>query len=144
MKITLTWTPSGSSLPTSFVLADSPANIPLTNFKINGSRAIQEAQFFRATTRSFYDRGNRKTEITFDTTRLFTSQVAAETFILMHETQFPGQFNVAFMAGISGGSSTASRYLQNAIVESVASSLTGCTTRHTYKISGGVMSLSPN
>jgi hypothetical protein len=144
MKITLTWTPSGSSQPTSFVLADSPANIPLTNFKINGSRNIQEAQFFRATARSFYDRGNRKTEITFDTTRLFTNQVSAESFILMHETQFPGQFLVTFTAGVSGAGSTASRYLKNAVVESVASSLTGCTTKHSYRITGGVMATNPN
>ena len=144
MKITLTWIPSGAAQPTSFVLADSPATIPLTNFKVNGSRTIQEAQFFRATARSFYDRGNRKTEITFDTTRQFADQVSAESFILMHETQFPGQFLVTFMAGVSGGPATASRYLKNAVVQSVASSLIGCTTKHSYRITGGVMSTTPN
>jgi hypothetical protein len=144
MKITLTWTPSGASQPTNFVLADSPASIPLTLFRINGSRRIQEAQFFRATASQFYDRGNRKTEITFDTTRQFADQVTAESFILLHETQFPGQFLATFMAGRSGAGATASRYLQNATVESVASSLTGCTTRHSYRITGGVMATTPN
>lgn len=144
MKITLTWTPTGSSLPTNYVLADSPASIPLTNFKINGSRLIQEATFFRATSRSFYDRGNRKTDVTFDTTRNFADQVSAESFILTHETQFPGKFLVTFMAGRSGAGSTASRYLKNAVVESVASSLTGCTTKHSYRITGGVMTTTPN
>jgi hypothetical protein len=143
MKITLTWTPTGSTLPTNFVLADSPANIPLTNFKINGSRNIQEAQFFRGKARAFYDRLNRKTEVTFDTTRLWPSQVAAESFILMHETQFPGTFLATFTAGISGGV-TASRYLVNAVVESVGSSIAGCTTKHSYRIAGGVMATSPN
>ena len=144
MKITLTWIPSGASQPTSFVLADSPAPIPMTNFRINGARNIQEAQFFRGTTRAFYDRGNRKTEISFETTRQFADQVSAESFILLHETQFPGQFLATFMAGRSGGGTTASRYLKNAAVEAVSSSVIGCTTRHSYRITGGVMSTSPN
>ena len=126
------------------MLADSPAAIPLANFRINGSRNIQEAQFFRATARQFYDRGNRRTEITFDTTRLFADQVSAESFILLHETQFPGTFLAAFQAGVSGGAATATRYMKNAVVEAVASSISGCTTRHSYKISGGVMSTTPN
>jgi hypothetical protein len=144
MKVTLTWTPTGASQPTNFVLADSPATIPLTNFRVNGSRNIQDVQLFRATAEEFYDRGNRKTEITFDTTRLFTSQASAEAFVLMHETQFPGQFLATFQAGASGSAQTVSRYLQNAVVQSVSSSVTGCTTRHTYKITGGVMGTSPN
>src|ERR1700742_4417504 len=109
MKIILTWTPEGAVQPTGFVLADSPTPVPMTNFRINGSRTIQEAQFFRATERSFYDRGNRRTEITFETTRQFVDQVSAESFILLHETQFPGQFLATFMAGRTGGGSTASR-----------------------------------
>jgi hypothetical protein len=144
MKITLTWSPTGTTQPTNFILADSPAAIPLSNFRINGSRNIQEAQFFRATARQFYDRGNRKTEVTFDTTRLFADQVTAESFILMHETQFPGQFLVTFVAGVSGGSATASRYLQNAVVESLSSAISGCTTKHSYRITGGVMTTNPN
>lgn len=144
MKITLTWTPNGGTQPTSFVLADSPSPVPMTNFRINGSRAVQEAQFFRANARTFYDRGNRRTEITFETTRQFADQVSAESFILLHETQFPGQFLATFMAGRSGGGSTASRYLKNAVVEAVSSSLVGCTTKHSYRITGGVMSTTPN
>ena len=78
------------------------------------ARDTGKAHFFRADAREFYDRGNRKTEVTFDTTRAFTDQVSAESFLLMHETQFPGQFNVTFQAGRSGGGPTASRYLANA------------------------------
>jgi hypothetical protein len=126
------------------VLADSPATVPLSNFRINGSRNLQEAQFFRGDAREFYDRGNRKTEVTFETARLFADQVTAESFVLLHETQFPGQFLVTFVAGVSGGAATASRYLQNAVVESVGSAISGCTTRHSYRITGGVMSTTPN
>lgn len=143
MKITLNWTVSGSNQPASFVLADSPAAVPLTNLRINATRAIQEAQWFRATARQFFDRGNRASIITFDTTRSFPDQVSAESFLLMHETQFPGQFNVTFQAGPGSGISV-SRYLKNAVVQSVASSMTGCTTRHSYRISGGVMSTTPS
>lgn len=116
----------------------------MTNFRINGSRLIQEATFFRATSRAFYDRGNRKTEITFDTTRQFNDQVSAESFILLHETQFPGQFLATFIAGRSGAGATASRFIKNAVVESVSSALIGCTTKHGYRITGGVMATTPN
>ena len=129
------------------MLADSPASIPLANFRINGGRNIQAAQFFRATAAQFYDRGNRRTEITFDTTRQFADQVSADEFhSLLHETQFPGagSSSRAFTAGVSGGAATATRYLKNAVVEAVASSISGCTTRHNYKITGGVMSNNPN
>jgi hypothetical protein len=142
MKITLTWSPAGATNSTSFTLADSPDPVPMANFRINGSRHIQEAQFFRAIAAAFYDRGNRRTEVTFETTRIFADQVTAESFILMHETQFPGQGLVTFVAGRAGGQ-TASRYLKNATVQSVASQLTGCTTRHSYRITGGIMTTSP-
>src|SRR5579863_4942654 len=99
MKIVLTWTPAGATNATSFTLADSPDPVPMTNFRINGSRQIQEAQFFRAVAAAFYDRGNGRTEVTFETTRIFADQVTAESFILMHETQFPGQGLVTFIAG---------------------------------------------
>lgn len=142
MKVMLTWTTPGT-LGGSFVLADSPSPVPMVNFRINGSRNVQEAQFFRASAREFYDRGNRKTEVSFETSRVFTSQLEAESFILMHETQFPGQGLVTFTAG-AAGRATASRYLQNAVVEAVASSLNGCATRHSYRITGGIMTTTPN
>ncbi|MDB6064946.1 MAG: hypothetical protein JWR26_1154 [Pedosphaera sp.] len=143
MKITLTYPVAGGPNGT-FVLVDSPANIQYTNFRINGSRNIQEAQFFRATARQFMDRGNRKTEVTFDATRLFANQVAAESFIFMHETMFPGQFLAAFTAGVAGAGATATKYLKNATVEAVSSSLMGCTGKFSYRITGGVMSATPN
>ena len=96
---------------------------------------------FRATGKTFYDRGNRKTEITFETTRLQASQQAAEQFVLDHETMFPGQFLVTFNSG--AGSTATRRFLKNAVVESVSSKTKGCTTYHSYRIAGGVMSTTP-
>lgn len=122
----------------------------MTNFRINGSRNIQEAQFFRAQARSFYDRGNRKTEVSFDVTRLFASQPLAEAFMLMHETQFPsmtqpvGMFLATFVAGISGQPGAATRYLQLAACPQITSAMLGaCTTRHSYQLIGGVMTTTP-
>jgi hypothetical protein len=115
----------------------------MINLHINGSRNVQDAQFFRASARQFFDRGNRRTDVSFDTTRTFTSQLDAEKFLLEHETQFPGQGLVTFLAGVQGRG-TASRYLRNATVESVSSSIKGCTTSHSYRITGGVMSTTPN
>jgi hypothetical protein len=143
MKITLTWTPPGASVASNFVLADSPAVVPITNFRINGGRILQQAQFFRADAAKYYDRGNRHTTVSFETTRQFPDATGAETFVLMHETQFPGQFLVIFTAGRGGSSANSSRYLANAVVESVSTAIIGCTTRHSYRITGGTMSTSP-
>ena len=126
-----------------FVLADSPDPIPMSNLKINGDRVIQEEALVGAVAKVFFDRGNRKTTVTFETTRLFASQLAAETFLLTHETQFPGQGLVTFFSGVLG-QQTYTSYLVNAVVNSVGSSLTGCTTRHSYHISGGAMTLNPS
>ena len=58
---------------TPVTLADSPANIPMTNLRLNGEALTQEVLLFRAPAASFLDRGNRKTEITFEATRGFVS-----------------------------------------------------------------------
>ena len=85
-----------------FVLADSPDPIPLTNLRITGSGNVQPAQFFRAAATQFYDRGNQKTEVSFDTTQLWPNQLAAETYILMLRTMFPTQGLVTFVARRQG------------------------------------------
>jgi hypothetical protein len=126
-----------------FVLADSPDPIPMTNFRVNGASNVQEAQFFRAAARAFYDRGNQKTEITFDTTQVWTSQLAAENYVLMLRTMFPTQGTVQFVAGVKG-QQTASRYLLNAIVTNLQCSIAGWTTRQSFRISGGIMQTTPN
>ncbi len=144
MKITLIWTPPSSTQPTSFVLGDSPVEIPITNFRVQSGRALQAALLFRSEAARFFERGNRHTTITFETTRQFADSASAEAFVLMHETQFPGQFLAVFTAGRSGTSGAAKRYLSNAVVESVTTAIIGCTTRHSYKITGGIMSLNSN
>ena len=143
MKIVITWTPPGATLATSFTLADTPDPIPMRTFRVNNSDNIQEAQFFRAAAASYYDRGNQRTEITFETSRLFADQVSAESFILTHRNSFPNQGLVSFVAGASGGQQ-ATRYLKNGTVQTVSSQLQGCTTHHSYRITGGIMQTTPN
>lgn len=126
-----------------FVLANSPDPIPMTNLRINGDRVIQEEALFGAAAKAFFDRGNQRTIVTFETTRLFDSQLDAETFLLLHDTQFPGQGLVTFFSG-NVGQKNFSAYLVNAVVNSVASAISGCTTRHSYRITGGVISTTPS
>ncbi len=127
-----------------FTLADSPDPVPMTNLRIACAGNIQTAQFFRAAAAQFYDRGNQKTEISFDTTQLWPNQLAAENYLLMLRTMFPATGLVTFIAGVKG-TQTASRYLRNAVVQNLQSSMLGaCTTRHTFRISGGIMQTSPS
>jgi hypothetical protein len=151
MKLTLTWTVSGATNGT-FTLIDSPDPIPYSNFQINDTRLIQEAQFFRGFARRNYDRGNLKTEISFDTTQKFNSQAQAEEYILMHGTSFPvlnsgagfGPFLVTIVAGVVGGGSTLTRFLKNAALETTHRSLMGCTGKFSYRITGGAMTKTAN
>jgi hypothetical protein len=127
-----------------FILADSPDPIPMTNLRIAGSGNVQPAQFFRAVAMQFYDRGNQKTEITFDTSQLWPNQLAAELYLLELRQKFPVTGLVTFIAGRKG-TQTASRYLLNATVQNVQSSMMGaCTTKHSFKISGGIMQTTPS
>lgn len=137
MKITLG---TGDS---AFVLADSPDPVPMTNLRINGDRLIQEEALYGAAAKVFFDRGNHKTTVTFDVARVFATQLAAEKFLLLHETTFPAQGLVTFFSG-RVGQVNFSGYLANAVVNSVASSLRGSTTRHSYHINGGVMKTTPS
>ena len=134
----MTWTPSGGA-PTSFTLADSPGVVPYTGLTINGSRSIQTDPVVRGQSPVFSDRRNRQTEVTFNTTRLFADVPTAEAFLLTHETMFPdGQrFLVTFLSG--NGTTAGAKYLKNAVVQSVQSGVSGATTRHSYRIVGGVM-----
>ncbi len=115
----------------------------MTNLRIACAGNVQTAQFFRSAAAQFYDRGNQKTEITFDTTQLWPNQLAAESYLLMLRTMFPATGLVTFIAGVKG-TQTASRYLRNAVVQNLQSSMLGaCTTKHSFRISGGVMATSP-
>lgn len=122
------------------MLADSPANIPLKSMVINGTRSVQKDKGIRAATATNRDRGNRETEVSFETSRGFADQNAAETFLLMHETLLPdvlADVTITFAAGVPGKTST--RYMVGAVLTNSGSRMAGATTFHNYKIVGPEM-----
>lgn len=116
----------------SITLADSPATIPMTNLRVNGTNIVQEIALYAATAEAVADRGNEKTEVSFDTTRLFSSAAAAEDFILKHKANLRGNATLKFTE--SDGSTIMN--LLNAAVVSVQSAISGFTTKHSYRITG--------
>lgn len=133
------------------IIVDSPDKIPYTNFRVNGTRQIQEARFFRSASPRFYDRGNVVNEISFDTTQQWPDQASAEVFLLNLYAQFPplnpspaapgsGPFLVTIIGG-SGGA-TQKRLMRNAAIEAVNAQIMGQTTKQTYRIRGGAFSIS--
>jgi hypothetical protein len=125
-----------------FILAQTPDPIPMRNLRINGEHVIQEEAVYGAAAKVFFDRGNQRTVVTFETTRLFGTPLEAETFLLQHAGMFPYQGLVTFYSGIAG-QKTYTSYLINAVVAQAASGISGLTTRHSYRTAGGVFSATP-
>jgi hypothetical protein len=146
VKITFIWTPSGSVNVTRFTVCDTfnvtaPAvtTAGLVNYQVNGEQMVQEAKFFRAIARQFYARGNEKTVVTFEVSWGFPDIVTAEAWLNFYNTKYPRQCLVQFTSSYAGKSANA--YLQNAITHPAQSRLKGCTTYHTHRVEGGIMSL---
>jgi hypothetical protein len=109
----------------------------VTRLRFSVHRKIQTAEIFRAEEIETFDRGNRETEVTFEVSRTFANQEAADVFILQHETTLPSVGIVTFSAFLPNGQKVV-RYLAggkvrlHALVEQI-----GVTTRHQYTIIGG-------
>lgn len=142
MKITLTYTPTGGTQPTNAVLCDSPAKNNITGYSVNGEQLFQEATFFRALARQFYARGNEKTTVSFELSFVWPDIVTARMFVNFYNTTFPRIATAAFME--SNGANSKTSYLKNAAIYPATSKVQGCTTFHTHRIEGGIMSNSPN
>ena len=106
---------------------ESPANL-----QINGSRNSQVFEGLRAASVLAQDRGNVKTTITFDITRLQDNISDAQNFMLLHQSTIPGSGKVIFY--MEDGTRL---YMYNSVVETVRSHHTGTTTFHSYSIVGG-------
>ena len=105
------------------------------DFRVNGSRIVQEAPLFRASGVTPIDRKNEKTVVTFTRTRLHSSIAAAEQFILEHADAIPRSGKVEFISD----NSAVTRFLEPAAISVVESSYLGVTTVHRYQIVGGQM-----
>lgn len=129
------------ALAQKFVACDSPGNTNLMDYAVNGEQVFQEAQFFRATERAFYDRGNQKTIVTFQVSRVWPDRLTAESYVYFYNTLFPRIGLVSFDSIV--GSAGKSSYLIIAAIHPANSKLMGCTTHHQHRIEGGIMSNTP-
>jgi hypothetical protein len=113
--------------------------VGVTRLQFKVLRDIQIAQIFRAEEIETFDRGNRETLVTFEVSRTFANQEAADVFILQHETTLPSLGIVTFTAFLPNGQKVV-RYLaggkvhSHELVEQI-----GVTTRHQYIIIGGTI-----
>jgi len=102
-------------------------------------RKIQTVQLFRAEEVETFDRGNRETTVTFEISRTFPTQQAADVYVLQHEETVPSCGVVTFSAYQPNGQRVV-RYLADGkvlaheLVEQI-----GVTTRHRYSIVGGTI-----
>ena len=107
-----------------------------SNLRINGQRLVDEVHGFRADWVQLFDRGNRKTVISFDVKRVFESSFDAIVTALDHNTKVPiiGLIELT----ISEGGQLARRWLQNASIMAVdIPRQRGAALWFTYQITGG-------
>ena len=113
--------------------------VGVTRLRFKVDRKLQVAELFRADAISTFDRGNRKTTVTFEVSRTFASQEAADVFILTLEDSLPSTGIVTFTAFLPNGQKVV-RYLAGGKVQSHEMlEQIGVTTRHQYTITGGTI-----
>jgi len=125
----------------SFPLCDGTRSggVGVTRLRFRVQRMIQVADVFRGAEVETFDRGNRETTVTFEVSRTFTTQEAADVYVLQHEDIIPSSGIVTFVAFQPNGQIIA-RYLADGkvrtheLVEQI-----GVTTRHQYTIIGGTI-----
>lgn len=123
-----------------FELADHGYTSP-DNLRINGETMADTAEYLRAAAVEVFDRGNRRTSISFSVTRTHASLEAAELFILKHETTLPRRGLIEFEAHQGRGRA----WLYDAVLTQASCSHKGVTSVHDYAILGGaVSSVNPN
>jgi hypothetical protein len=113
--------------------------VGLTRLRFRVQRKIQVAEIFRGDEVDTFDRGNRETTVTFEISRTFPTQDAADVYVLQHEDTVPSSGIVTFTAFQANGQKVV-RYLADGkvrvheLVEQI-----GVTTRHQYTIIGGTI-----
>lgn len=90
------------------------------NVRVNGKQLVDDADFFRAATMSFYPRGNQSVELRFVTSWQLASLRAAEVFVMTHARNLPMSVNdlgvVQCICGLPPDTQTV--YANNAVLES--------------------------
>lgn len=110
---------------------------PVSNLRVNGSRAIQTVGGLRKEDVEHFDRFNKETVLTFDTVREHRTIEDAMAFVLMHQEDLPTQGLVILT--MQYGAKTMRRWLNNAVIPNFTAFAAGTTTYHSYEIRGGTM-----
>lgn len=118
------------------VLATDASPARVRNFRLEAERSVQEGRLLRAAAAAFFDRANARTRVSFEVTRSHASVREAEAFLLNHEQALPPTGLAVFTAVNDAGAAT-TRYLADAVLESVEGSGAGTGTRHRYVLRGG-------
>lgn len=123
-----------------FELAGHGPTAP-ANLRINGQTVAEAAEYLRAATVEVFDRGHRRTTITFSVTRIHASLETAELYLLKHETTLPRRGLVEFEVWQGRGRA----WWYDAVLIQSACSHQGVTSFHEYTLVGGAVSgLPPN
>ncbi len=122
------------------ILADHGKTAP-KNFKLDGKRAIEVTELFRAAEVKVYDRGNQSTEITFETAVVDDDNFAqnAEFFMFYGAVvgNLMGSADVVFNSfNVSTGTAN-SWTLPNAVVHGFGGTYIGDTLFRFFRITGG-------
>ncbi len=113
--------------------------VGVTRLRFRVDRKIQIAEIFRAEEVVTYDRGNRKTTVSFEVTQTFETLEDADFFVLTQEDNIPGAGVVTFTAIRPNGQKVV-RYLADGKVQShQLVEQIGVTTRYQYTIVGGTI-----
>lgn len=118
-----------------FVLCDVGQLAPDT-LRINGRRVTQTAQRIRAAAAAVWNRLNTVTTISFSVVREHQDVLTAESFLIQHEVEIPQSGVVSFKCYNIGGSESVF-YLDCGGLETTEASYIGCSTQHTYTLTGG-------
>lgn len=116
---------------------------------IDGEQVIDDADFFRAATRTFFPRGNEFLEFAFTTHWSFQTTTAAEVFVLTHIGQLPmTNADVGPLQCICGAESSSPQtvYAPAAVLRHAAVRYTGTSVdvRYTLLIPAFTTSVPPN
>jgi hypothetical protein len=113
--------------------------VGVTRLRFRVQRKIQVSELFRAEQVDTFDRGNRETIVTFEISRTFATQQAADVYVLQHEETIPSSGVVTFTA-FQANNQKIVRYLADGKVRThELIKQIGVTTCHQYTIIGGTI-----
>lgn len=116
------------------VLAGAKPEENPKDFRLNGQRVIQIAQFLRGETSEPIARGNTTCHITFSVTRNHGSIDAAEKFVLEHDLDVPDNGVLTMEAGAQ-----AKRYAAKCVVTGLEIAYDGSNSFTNYALTTGRM-----